>query len=96
MVTRQEEELDPEFEAEFDREYAKMMAESLEPRKFERKPQFDLPLPMRQKNRDALSENEQTNGGAENTPAGTMAFSLMVKKGNRQQVCFVGCVAFWT
>jgi regulator of nonsense transcripts 2 len=30
VVTRQEEEIDPEDEADFEREYAKMMAESLE------------------------------------------------------------------
>ncbi|KAM5384995.1 hypothetical protein ACJA88_002842 [Fusarium oxysporum] len=47
VVTRQEEEVDPEDEADFEREYAKMMAESLESRKFERKQLFDVPLPTR-------------------------------------------------
>ncbi|KAH0538792.1 hypothetical protein FGG08_004624 [Glutinoglossum americanum] len=47
IVTRQEEERDPEADAEFDRELAKMMAESLDSRKFERKSQFDVPLPMK-------------------------------------------------
>jgi regulator of nonsense transcripts 2 len=37
VVTRQREEVDPEDEADFEREYAKMMAESLESRKHERK-----------------------------------------------------------
>ncbi|KAH6953288.1 hypothetical protein HG530_000031 [Fusarium avenaceum] len=82
VVTRQEEEVDPEDEADFEREYAKMMTESLESRKFERKQLFDVPLPVRSKNRDANS----TEGGEDELPPGqTMAFSLLTKKGNRQQ-----------
>jgi regulator of nonsense transcripts 2 len=87
-VTRQEEELDPEAEADFEREYAKMMAESLESRKFDRKPLFDVPLPMRRKDRELAIA---TDSGAEEPlpaapPSGTMAFSLLTKRGNRQQV----------
>ncbi len=84
VVTRQEEEVDPEDEAEFEREYAKMMAESLESRKFDRKPLFDIALPVRQKTREpsSLEAGDITDGPA----AGTMAFSLLTKKGNRQQV----------
>ncbi|OAP55447.1 hypothetical protein AYL99_10420 [Fonsecaea erecta] len=41
VVLRQEEHLDPEAEAEFDRAFEKMMAESLDSRKFERKTHFD-------------------------------------------------------
>ena len=61
-----------------------MMAESLESRKFERKPLFDVPLPVRPKNREAAAAGAQ----GEETPAGgnTMAFALLTKKGNRQQV----------
>ncbi|KAK5653863.1 hypothetical protein OQA88_7787 [Cercophora sp. LCS_1] len=84
VVTRQEEEIDPEDEAEFEREYAKMMAESLESRKSERKQQFDLPLPVRSKAREA-NNNEPGEGAAAEGTAGTMAFSLLTKKGNRQQ-----------
>ena len=83
MVTRQEEEIDPEDEAEFEREYSKMMAESLESRKFERKPLFDVPLPVRAKNRDATAQAES---GDVAPATNTMAFSLLTKKGNRQQV----------
>lgn len=87
VVTRQEEERDPEAEAEFDRELAKMMSESLDSRKFERKPLFDVPLPMRRAQREATSTGDDS--GAERTatpPNGnTTAFSLMTKKGNRQQ-----------
>ncbi|QPC76430.1 hypothetical protein HYE68_007182 [Fusarium pseudograminearum] len=82
VVTRQEEEVDPEDEADFEREYAKMMAESLESRKFERKQLFDVPLPVRSKTREATS----TEGGeGESPPSHTMAFSLLTKRGNRQQ-----------
>lgn len=86
VVTREEEEIDPEDEADFEREYAKMMAESLDSRKHERKATFDVPLPMLRKNPN-LGEtfaDENTNGSA--TPPGTMAFSLLTKRGNRQQV----------
>ena len=63
-----------------------MMAESLESRKSERKQQFDLPLPVRSKPREPTAGGE----AGENAPdilGGTMAFSLLTKKGNRQQVC---------
>ena len=85
VVTRQEEEVDPEDEAEFEREYAKMMAESLESRKFERKPLFDVALPVRPRTaRETTSVSEM--GEGEVSPASTMAFSLLTKRGNRQQV----------
>jgi regulator of nonsense transcripts 2 len=88
VVTRQEEQFDPEEDADFEREYAKMMAESLESRKFERKPAFDVPLPIRRKERDpTTSENPAEEPvAATSTSTPTMAFSLLTKKGNRQQV----------
>lgn len=84
VVTKEEEEIDPEDAADFDREYAKMMAESLESRKFERKPLFDvpLPLPVRSKAKEAATTYE---ADVESAPS-MMAFSLLTKKGNRQQV----------
>ena len=85
VVTRPEEEVDPEEEAEFQREYAKMMAESLESRKFERKPLFDLPLPVRAKNKESALSGDGGEEGA-SSPIGTMSISLLTKKGNRQQV----------
>ncbi|RDW92147.1 MIF4G-containing protein [Coleophoma crateriformis] len=86
IVTRQEEEVDPEDEADFEREYAKMMAESLESRKFDRKPTFDVPLPMRRRERDINSSGEMSEetAPANVLPSGTMAFSLLTKRGNRQ------------
>jgi regulator of nonsense transcripts 2 len=85
VVTREEEQIDPEDEADFDREYAKIMAESFETRKFQPKQQFDIPLPVRAKARDATSGSEAAESGP-GTPGGTMAFSLLTKRGNRQQV----------
>ena len=84
VVTRQEEAVDPEDEAEFEREYAKMMAESLESRKFERKQQFDVPLPVRPKTREPSTTEAE--GEAAPASGSKMAFSLLTKKGNRQQV----------
>ncbi|KAI1488803.1 armadillo-type protein [Biscogniauxia mediterranea] len=84
VVTRKAEEIDPEAEAEFEREYAKMMAESLESRKFDRKTLFDVPLPVRSKNRDISIAADSEDKDGEGAP-NTMAFSLLTKKGNRQQ-----------
>ncbi|KAL8825400.1 MAG: hypothetical protein Q9191_004440 [Dirinaria sp. TL-2023a] len=85
VVTRLKEEHDPEAEAEFDRELAKMMSESLDSRKFDRKPMFDAPLPMRRAQKDASLASEDSPNEGTATPPGTMAFSLMTKKGTRQQ-----------
>lgn len=88
VVTRQQEERDPEAEAEFDKELAKMMSESLDSRKFDRKPMFDVPLPMRKAPRESSTMNADDSGneGTATPPkTNSMAFSLMTKKGNRQQ-----------
>ncbi|KAF2713377.1 nonsense-mediated mRNA decay factor [Pleomassaria siparia CBS 279.74] len=91
VVTRQEDERDPEADAEFDRELAKMMMESAESRKFERKPVFDVPLPMRRA-REAAINPEDSGGEAPAAPAPSLAtpgpmmkFSLLSKRGNKQQ-----------
>ena len=70
-----------------------MMAESLESRKFERKTLFDVPLPVRPKNREPSASMVQGSMAQEaESPApgsnNKMAFSLLTKKGNRQQVCY--------
>ena len=64
-----------------------MMSESLESRKFDRKPMFDVPLPMRRAQRETITADDSGNEGGTATPpnTNTMAFSLMTKKGNRQQ-----------
>lgn len=93
FVTRQEEERDPQMEAEFDREFEKMMSESIDSRKFERKAVFDIPLPMKRSAREGTgAENTLPESGPATQPppahnTNTMAFSLMTKKGNKQQVC---------
>lgn len=83
-VSRQEEERDPEAEADFDRAFEKMMAESMESRRFERKALIDIPLPMRPSRREPTASEETPTESQQ--PVNTMAFSLMTKKGNRQQV----------
>lgn len=92
VVTRQEETVDPEDEVEFEREYARLMAESLESRKFERKPLFDVPLPVRSKARDpsiSATQEQESSSPIRNK----MVFSLLTKKGNRQQVRYqVRCI----
>jgi hypothetical protein len=64
-----------------------MMAESLDSRKFERKAVFDVPLPIRRAQRDATTAAEETAERDAQTAPDTMAFALMTKRGNRQQVC---------
>jgi regulator of nonsense transcripts 2 len=86
VVTRKAEQVDPEDEADFEREYAKMMAESLESRKFERKPLFDVPLPVRSKTREASATNESDEAYGHGN-SNMMVFSLLTKRGQRQQVC---------
>ncbi|KAK5148536.1 hypothetical protein LTR04_000642, partial [Oleoguttula sp. CCFEE 6159] len=87
VVTRPEDERDPEADAEFDRELAKMMAESVDSRKFERKAIFDVPLPMRRAPREtsAAAEGDGTQTPPTSTAPNTMKFSLLSKRGNRQQ-----------
>lgn len=95
FVKRQEEERDPEAEADFDKEFEKIMAESLESRRFERKAMFDVPLPMKRPGRESSTTDNPEGSQA---PPSTMAFSLMTKRGNRQQVrmnVVIGKLAHW-
>ncbi|KAB2577975.1 Regulator of nonsense transcripts UPF2 [Lasiodiplodia theobromae] len=84
VVTRPEDERDPEADAEFDRELAKMMAESLDSRKFERKPMFDVPLPMK-RSRDTTASTEDNAEQEAPNSAPTMKFALLSRRGNKQQ-----------
>ena len=86
FVTREEEKLDPEAEAEFDQAFERMMAESLDSRKFEKNRQFDVPLPIRKVQRSTVEANDEESEVAIKIPSNTMAFSLMTKRGNRPQV----------
>lgn len=87
IVTRPEDERDPEADAEFDRELAKLMSESAESRKFERKPVFDVPLPMRRAREAAVIAEDSGNESPPTpvVPMHTMKFSLLSKRGNRTQ-----------
>ncbi|KAF8477425.1 armadillo-type protein [Kalaharituber pfeilii] len=85
VVKLREEERDPEADAEFDRELAKLMADSLDSRKFERKPVFDVPLPIRRAGLSREPTMGSETGDLGSSGSGTMAFSLLTKKGNRQQ-----------
>jgi len=89
VVTRPEEQRDPEADADFDRELARLMSESVESRKTERRQMFDVPLPMRRAVRDsaanAMEDRSQT-ASPEVRTSSTMKFSLLSKRGNRQQV----------
>ncbi|TGZ85719.1 ARM repeat-containing protein [Ascodesmis nigricans] len=91
IVQKREQQLDPEEEAEFAREFAKVMQESLESRKFERKQVFDVPLPIRRAPTAGILTRENTiddesavTSSAEPEKKGMMMFSLLTKKGNRQ------------
>lgn len=62
------------------------MSESVESRKFERKPVFDVPLPMRRAREATI--NAEDSGGEAPSPVpitNTMKFSLLSKRGNKQQ-----------
>jgi hypothetical protein len=90
VVTRPEEEIDPEEEADFEREYAKMMTDSLEARKLERKPLVDIALPVRAKTKEQSQPTDAiADTPSEQVSGQTMAFALLTKRGNRQQVCAV-------
>ena len=63
-----------------------MMAESVETRKAERRPMFDVAMPMRRAQRDVpliMSDGDEGQSG----PPNTIKFSLLSKKGNRPQFC---------
>lgn len=67
-----------------------MLSESNESRKFERPKMFDEPLPVRSGPKEVASSSADIEESA-STLSNTMAFSLMTKKGNKQQVCHATC-----
>lgn len=92
VVTRYEDERDPEADADFDRELAKMMSESVETRKFDRRPVFDVALPMRRTNRDISSPPPEAGEEVKPQESNIVKFSLLSKKGNRPQVSYGACI----
>lgn len=63
------------------------MSESADSRKFERKPVFDVPLPMRRAREPTANADDSGNEAppAPIVPSHTMKFSLLSKRGNRTQ-----------
>jgi regulator of nonsense transcripts 2 len=62
------------------------MSESVESRKFERKPVFDVPLPMRRAREAAVAtEDSAAEAPAPPVPSNTVKFSLLSKRGNKNQ-----------
>ncbi|KAK9315002.1 armadillo-type protein [Lipomyces starkeyi] len=85
----------PIEDEEFDREFSKMLAESLESRKFERRSAFDVPLPVMRSIQpqqhysvvDMTAKNpEQLENMREPSPTKNVQFRVLTKKGNRQQI----------
>jgi regulator of nonsense transcripts 2 len=63
------------------------MSESAESRKFERKPVFDVPLPMRRAREATINAEDSGNEApvVPIMPSNTVKFSLLSKRGNRTQ-----------
>ncbi|KAF7727252.1 hypothetical protein EC973_007865 [Apophysomyces ossiformis] len=83
VLKKREEQVSREEEDEFEREFSKMMSESIESRKYEKKAAvLDVPIPMNlrgtQDRRTAAQEKDKVD-------TGKMAFTLLTKRGNRQQ-----------
>jgi regulator of nonsense transcripts 2 len=83
VMLKKKDELAQEEDEEFEKEFSKMMSESVESRKFEKKSaMLDVPIPMHlrggQDRRTTATNPDPTNG--------KMSFTLLTKKGNRQQV----------
>lgn len=62
------------------------MSESVESRKFERKPVFDVPLPMRRAREAAATAEDSGSEAPVQAPTlNTVKFSLLSKRGNKNQ-----------
>ncbi|RKO91807.1 armadillo-type protein [Blyttiomyces helicus] len=78
VVVHMDESYDAEADEDFEREFARTMAESLESRKFERKPAvFDVPIPSLKGVKGSDAPERDLEDG--------VAFTLLTKKGNKQQ-----------
>ncbi|KAI9361822.1 armadillo-type protein, partial [Pilaira anomala] len=83
VLNNKKEELSREDEEAFEREFSKMMSESIESRKFEKKAaMLDVPIPM---NLRGAQDRRTLAQGTNKVDTGKMAFTLLTKKGNRQQ-----------
>lgn len=83
VLKKKQEETSREDEEDFEREFNKMMTDSIESRKFEKKAaMLDVPIPMNLRGSQDRRTIAQENMKPE---TGKMAFTLLTKKGNRQQ-----------
>ncbi|CAG8831399.1 23766_t:CDS:2, partial [Racocetra persica] len=74
--TNRQDKISLEEDEEFEREFSRMMTESMESRKYERKPaMLDVAIPMHPKSIDKAADHID----------GSVSFTLLVKKGNKQQ-----------
>lgn len=79
-----EEEFDQAAEDEFNREFAKLLADTTDIRRPDRKtaaPVFDTAVPLIRKANAEVEDNQSKQIGAN-----SMKFALLSKKGNKQQV----------
>ncbi|KAI8373653.1 armadillo-type protein [Choanephora cucurbitarum] len=83
VVLKNKQQLSREEEEDFEREFSKMMSDSIDSRKFEKKTaMLDVPIPMNLRGSQDRRTIAQEMNRAE---TGKMAFTLLTKKGNRQQ-----------
>ncbi|CAG8606881.1 31439_t:CDS:10, partial [Gigaspora margarita] len=74
--TNRQDKVSLEEDEEFEREFSRMMTESMESRKYERKPaMLDVAIPMHPKSVDKAADQID----------GSVSFTLLVRKGNKQQ-----------
>ncbi|CAO3628795.1 unnamed protein product [Cunninghamella echinulata] len=83
VVLKRQEQKQKEEDDEFEKEFSRMISDSIESRKYEKKSTvLDVPIPMNlrgsQDRRVVAEKNEQPD-------TGSMAFTLLTKKGNKQQ-----------
>lgn len=93
--TTQRDEVDEEAQSDFDREFAKMLADTTDTRRGERKaapPIFDTAVPHIRRMADGSSSVSSSAVGKAGPPVvdqERMQFSLLSKKGNKPQVSFL-------
>ncbi|KAG5438446.1 hypothetical protein PCANB_002935 [Pneumocystis canis] len=84
VIVFRREQRNREEEEDFDFEFSKIISESLETRKFDRKGIFDLPLPIKRQNFQINNETESPDILNNN-----ITFTLLVKRGNRPMTYMV-------
>ncbi|KAI8063219.1 armadillo-type protein [Gongronella butleri] len=92
VVLKRQEQQRKEEDDEFEKEFSKMISDSIDSRKHEKKTtMLDVPIPMNLRGaQDRRREQQQQQQAAQqqdsaSEPNGTMTFTLLTKKGNRQQ-----------